>query len=468
MSPGVLDSSSGADGNSAASMAMPAPSGLDLGILGLGTEYPPFQIPPDDLETLARRFHPDSPALSKVLMINQYTGIESRSAIGNIDHPLANSLDPPDIDKLSDFFLQEGVALSVKAARKAIAEWGGSVEEITHVVSTTCTNSANPGFDHYVISELGVPSSVEKVLLHGVGCSGGLAALRTAANLALGSSFQRKPARILIIACEISSLLVRSELDSIAKDQTTRIGVTLFSDCASAMVLGNGFGNKKLSEEVVYDLLGWKHAIIPDTRADLGFDVHPLGWKVVLTPRVPALASESIRPIFDDLLDSLPELHLAPSKKPALDTTTQNSASNGITNGTHTNGTTNGHSNGTHKSPHLASSLLPSDFDWALHPGGSSIITGVEKSLSLTTDHLRASYEIYMQHGNSSSATVISVMDHLRKSPGTREHVVACAFGPGIAVEMAVLKRRDLRGKTRNVEAAGEVDADGLPIVPLD
>lgn len=209
-------------------------------------------------------------------MINEYTGIDTRSAIGTIDHPIANRPEPPSIAELCDIFLEYGVKLSVAACRKALEQWGGHLSEITHIVSTTCTNSANPGYDHYVVKELGLNTSIEKVLLHGVGCSGGLAALRTAANIALGSSYRRKPARILVLACEISSVLVRSELESIHQKQEVRIGVTLFSDCASAVVLGNGF-SYKYEEEPLLELLGWEHRIVDGTEKDLGFDVDPLG-----------------------------------------------------------------------------------------------------------------------------------------------------------------------------------------------
>ena len=212
-----------------------------------------------------------------MLTINRYTGIETRAAVGEVDHPLVNQKDPPDIKALDKFFREEGVRLSVNASRKAIEEWGGDVSEITHVISTTCTNSANPGFDHFVVKELGINQSIEKILLHGVGCSGGLAAIRTAANLALGSTFRKRPARILVLACEISSLLVRSELDSIAKENEVRIGVCLFSDCASACIISNGVGPEPFGNSAVYDLLGWEHKMIDDTEKDLGFDIDPLG-----------------------------------------------------------------------------------------------------------------------------------------------------------------------------------------------
>lgn len=49
--------------------AVPAPTAkghfendLNLSLLGLGVEYPPFLVGPEALETLANRFYPPSPA----------------------------------------------------------------------------------------------------------------------------------------------------------------------------------------------------------------------------------------------------------------------------------------------------------------------------------------------------------------------------------------------------------------------
>jgi type III polyketide synthase len=373
-------------------------------------------------------------------MINKYTGIDTRSAIGTVDHPMANMDRAPTITELCEVFLKDGVALAVTAARKALHEAQLSPADITHVVSTTCTNSANPGFDHYVCKQLGITQPVEKVLLHGIGCSGGLASLRTAANLALGSSFMGRRARVLVVALEISSLLVRSELDDVHKLQETRIGVTLFSDCASSLVLSNGVGG--VDAEPVYELLGWDHRIIPDTEQDLGFDVDPLGispfpplmfsyeratsdseigWKVVLSPRVPKLTGAVVAPTFADLLSTLPSL--PPNYRKAA------------------------------------------DFDWALHPGGATILSGVERAMDITAEHMRASYDTYINHGNSSSATIISVMDRLRQkdmddlAPGgkVKDFVVGAAFGPGIAIEMCMLKRNLNHVRRTLVGAGGEV-----------
>lgn len=91
----------------------------------------------------------------------------------------------------------------------------------------------------------------------------------------------------------------------------------------------------------------------------------------------------------------------------------------------------------------------PSDFDWAMHPGDMAILKGTETVMGVSSEHLRASYATYEQFGNSSSASIFSIMDRLRtmemnsmvQSSRIRDHVVGCAFGPGISIEMCMLKR---------------------------
>jgi len=83
--------------------------------------------------------------------------------------------------------------------------------------------------------------------------------------------------------------------------------------------------------------------------------------------------------------------------------------------------------------------------------------------MSISAEHMRASYDTYINHGNSSSATIFSVMDRLRQkdmdelAPGgkVKEFVVGCAFGPGIAIEMCMLKR-NLGHVRRTLVTSGE------------
>lgn len=81
------------------------------------------------------------------------------------------------------------------------------------------------------------------------------------------------------------------------------------------------------------------------------------------------------------------------------------------------------------------------DFDWALHPGGEAIINGVKDDMHLTEDQLRATRKIYRTRGNGGSPTLLCVLDRLRNMGEGRKHVVATTFGPGMACEMAFLRR---------------------------
>ena len=63
-----------------------------------------------------------------------------------------------------------------------------------------------------------------------------------------------------------------------------------------------------------------------------------------------------------------------------------------------------------------------------MHPGGATILTGAERALALTPQHMRASYDTYVKHGNSSSATILSVLDRLR---GKEMDALAPALAPG-------------------------------------
>ncbi|KAK6341489.1 hypothetical protein TWF696_008562 [Orbilia brochopaga] len=415
------------------------PEDMSLRIMGIGVQYPPFRILPADLQAIAEKYYPQTPSMKKVLSINRYTGIDARCSIGEPAHPLANQPSAPTITQLHDTFMEHGVPLATSACRAALQDAGYPASAITHSVFTTCTDSANPGYDVFVLQNLGARTSVEKVLLHGVGCAGGLTALRTACNIALGAKARGRRARVLVCATEICTVLVRSELDSIVAEDSVRIGITLFSDCSSAVVVSNGVG-EEVGGRGVYDVLGWKHDIVRDSEKELGFDVDPLGWKVILTPKVPQITSTATSPLYKSLLSSIPSSVLS-----TLSPT---------------------------------GSIAPRDLDWALHPGGSLILTALEKKMGLSPSQLRASYEVYTTFGNSSSATAFSVMDRLRSQTeagvagegsvygpgigvsGGRKGVLGCAFGPGVSLEMVLLRRVDGDDRVSG-HSNGEGDGSG-------
>jgi type III polyketide synthase len=341
--------------------------------------------------------------LKKLLQVNRASGIDQRPSVQDMgSSPLLHRPEMPTITDLNAVWHKAGVDLSAQACRKALKEWGGALSEITHVVACTTTCYGNPGVDLLVAERLGLGRDVERILLAGVGCAGGLAIMRVAAQVALAATARQKPARILAFACELCTTNARQELadaEASTSPEDISIAAALFSDGAGAFVLSNDAGLLQDSARgPLFQLVDWDNATIPDTMQEMGWDLCPTGYRIILTRDVATAAAAAVAPMFSKLLPSFRD-------KAGL--------------------------------PHATAA----DLDWALHPGGKAIISGVQESMGLSEAQLSASKHVYKTRGNSSSPTVLIVLDTLRKAEGGKDDVVAVSFGPGMSIEMAFLRR---------------------------
>jgi type III polyketide synthase len=192
---------------------------------------------------------------------------------------------PPTIDELSRMFRGVGVDLAASACTQAMKEACLSPAEVTHVVAVTCTDQGNPGYDLLVCEKLKLNPGVQRVLLHGVGCAGGLSALRTAANITAAESQRGRPARVLVIACELCSLFLRAELQAASRDEALHIAPALFSDAAAAVVLCNGVALQQ-HQTPVYELQEWGSMMVPGTMDQMSYDVQSNGKPSIFTTPV--------------------------------------------------------------------------------------------------------------------------------------------------------------------------------------
>lgn len=70
--------------------------------------------------------------LKKLLAVNRTSGIQTRALVRPYDKGFTNLSAPPTISDLDTFYRKAAVDLTVQACRKALKEWGGSYEDITH------------------------------------------------------------------------------------------------------------------------------------------------------------------------------------------------------------------------------------------------------------------------------------------------------------------------------------------------
>lgn len=328
-----------------------------------------------------------------MLKTNTKTGIETRAVLDSWDDPRWLGASPPTAEVVDAEFRKYSVELSTKAALKALRESNIEPSSITHIVSVTITNGGAPGFDQFVARELGLSPTAERILLSGIGCGGGGAALRVASTIASAATYRNQAARILVVACELCSLHVRADLHASSQSGITGVAPALFSDGAAALVLCNplGMGDKTPKQFAIVDQ---RTGVLPGTLDEMSEKISIYGSVAMISKNIPKLAVASIQAPFQSLIQS-----------------------NGM------------------------SSASPTDFHWALHPGGKAIIQGAQDALNLPDDAVAATNEIYRTRGNTSSVSVLAVLNKVRELKLPTSNVIACSFGPGLTTEMTLLRR---------------------------
>ena len=243
------------------------------------------------------------------------------------------------------------------------------------MVAVSCTGYTGPGLDLHLAADLGLDSSVRRLHIGHMGCYAAVPALRTAAALASASG------RSALVDCvELCTL----HLQPPARREDV-VQIALFADGAgAAVVAADGDGP---------ELVGSHTVTVPASEERMGWLVGDDGFRMWLSPRVPAIIERGVEGLVAGLLD-----------------------------------------------PH---GLRVPDVDhWVVHPGGPEILERVQRRLSLGAGALTLSWEALADGGNRSSATVLAILDALLASGAVRpgEWIAMLAFGTGLTMESLLLR----------------------------
>ncbi|WP_026555064.1 type III polyketide synthase [Arthrobacter sp. 35W] len=307
--------------------------------------------------------------------------------------PATGGLFSPSTKTRNDIFAREATPLFIEAAQKALDACAGiGPEDVTHVVTVSCTGFFNPGPDYKVVRGLGLSPSVQRYHLGFMGCYAAFPALRAAAAFC-----QADPtAVVLVVSVELCSLHVRS-----SSDPDTIMGSALFGDGAAAAIVS---ARELPQPHAVATLDAFETILTPVGEDAMAWNIGDEGFEMVLGTYVPH--------IIDD--------HIVGALAPLLGT-----------------------------EPALAAAPYADIKHWAIHPGGRSILDKVEAKLGLSEEQLVPARAILRSHGNMSSATVLFVLKHILENDdgvpgpvgGAGERICSMAFGPGLTVETALLTK---------------------------
>ena len=307
----------------------------------------------------------------------------------------------------NDAYVREAPALLLGAARRAVEQAAGiEAADVTHVVTVSCTGFYAPGPDYAVVRGLGLGASTQRFHLGFMGCYGAFPALRMASQFCAADP----DAVVLVVCVELCSLHLHS-----SDDADTIVASSVFGDGAAAAVVT---ARPAPAGSTVLDLDAFETVLTPVGEDDMAWTIGDQGFDMVLSSYVPKIIDEHITGALEPLWAQVPALQ----------------------------------------------GVAPAEIeDWAIHPGGRSILDRVEERLGLAPAQLQASRSTLAEVGNMSSATVLFVLRRILHGTAPADvpgadggelaarvaasgagagRVCAMAFGPGLTVETSLMTRR--------------------------
>lgn len=355
-------------------------------IAGIGTANPPHRITSADAAEIAQTFSCETPAQRRMFhTMYRRSGVETRHSVllaassGSLDARQSFFADgePTTRDRMQRYEDEAG-PLAVSAAQAALHDAAIAPARVTHLVTVSCTGFCAPGFDAALIRQLGLSRDVARTHVGFMGCHGLLNGLRVARGF-VGADPTAVP---LVCAVELCSLHHQYGWDA---DKI--VANALFADGAGAVV---GVGGSTPVEATAYRLVASGSTLIDRSDDAMSWRVGNQGFTMTLSSRVPDLIGEHLRPWLEGWLLRL-----------------------GLT--------------------------LGAVASWAVHPGGPRILSAVGEALGLDPSMLSDSQRVLAEFGNMSSPTILFILDRLRRA-GAGRPCVTLAFGPGLAVEAALLR----------------------------
>ncbi|MEZ6143423.1 MAG: type III polyketide synthase [Zavarzinella sp.] len=368
---------------------------MPFDILGMGTAVPDVKLNQKEALRAAEILCARTPEnLTWLPAMYNGTGIESRyicigrevvdDILNETQHsgsPFLPNGTPDDAGPLTKFrmqvFHEEAGKIALESTKKALANSETDAKDITHLITVSCTGFSAPGYDYHLIQELNLPRNVLRTNVGFMGCHGSFNALRVAQAYAESDP----SARILLCSVELCSIHYHY-----GWDPQKIIANALFSDGSGALVgrAAPSSGSDRWKLHATGSIL------LDNSARAMSWHVANHGFDMVLSKKIPELIQAHLREPLTNWL--------AKYEVDVKDVGT-----------------------------------------WAVHPGGPKILEAVGSAMSLTMDRFWASKDILRDYGNMSSATILFILNHLRKqrSPGP---VVAIGFGPGLTMEMMLFK----------------------------
>ena len=361
-------------------------------IISIGTAVPKYKIPQMEVASfMVNLLNLDEPFRSKLFKIYESSGIGYRHSVLQdytksyedfTFYPDNKEAEPfPSTDQRMKAYKKEALPLAMQAINDCFTNLDQvNKQQITHIITVSCTGLYAPGLDIELIEALHLPYHVQRSGINFMGCYAAFNALKAADHICKSDP----EAKVLIVCVELCTLHFQK-----GKDIESILVNALFSDGAAAVLMSSGLetGNQM-------DIENFYCSIAPYGKPDMTWDIGNSGFNMRLSPLVPDIIKDGIGELCNNLLKQVNfDIH---------------------------------------------------DIDFfAIHPGGRKILEVIEEKLEISKDDNYPAYKILYHFGNMSSPTVLFVLkeiwEKLEKEDNDKS-ILSFAFGPGLTLESMLLK----------------------------
>ncbi|MGD8362658.1 MAG: type III polyketide synthase [Gemmatimonadota bacterium] len=365
---------------------------MSLVIHGVGTAVPEhFMLQTDFVELAQVLAGPEGPKERTLKALYRRSGVGKRHSVvleratGPLDArqsfydtvPSPGDPGPTTAARMARYEA-EAPPLGARASARALAEAGWEADDVTHLVTVSCTGFFAPGLDAALVEALELPRSVHRTHVGFMGCHGAMNGVRVASSFTSADP----NARVLICAVELCSLHL-----AYGSNPHDLVANAIFGDGAAALA-GAGPGQPGRGGDWTVAANGT--SVLPDSGDAMSWRIGDHGFRMTLSPRVPDLIQARLPTWLETWL-----------------------ANEGLG--------------------------MEEVATWAVHPGGPRILTAVEGALGLEKAANEVPRGVLAEFGNMSSATILFILQRLR-AEGAPRPLVALAFGPGLAVEAVLIR----------------------------
>ena len=230
------------------------------------------------------------------------SGITTRHSViqdyGNLDmsnwsfYPHNENLKPfPTTQQRSELYQKTAGVLAEKAVKNCIQKSSTQLNEITHLITISCTGMYAPGLDIDLINRLGMRPDVQRTCINFMGCYAAITGIRAADAFCKADP----KAKVLVVSAELCTIHFQNK-----PDEDNLLANALFSDGAAALLMTSSEqSNKGLSPAAFHNQL------LNDGGENMAWNIGNFGFEMKLSSYVPTLIESGIAGMIEQLKQKL-------------------------------------------------------------------------------------------------------------------------------------------------------------------